>query len=141
MEINGNVFIVIVGGYYRCYYYYYVGTHYDDEISSSRINFGTDLVEILNISKPNEGWVKGPKLPFEGPLSASIRGMFTSPSGKGVILNVGQQFIELSGNSIEQLTWKILDHKLQISRFGHVAFPIPNDTGIMRTIEERKRQN
>ena len=98
-------------------------------------------MEILNISKPNEGWVKGPKLPLESPSEASNMRMFTSPTEKGVILNNGQQFIELSGNSIEQLTWKILDHKLQISRFGHVAFPIPDDTGILRTIEERKRQN
>ena len=56
MEINGNVFIVIAGGY--------GGYYCDDE----RINYHTNLVEILNISKPNERWVKGPKLPFEGPL-------------------------------------------------------------------------
>ena len=60
--------------------------------------------------------------------------MVTSPTTKGVILiggNINGQkssfLYELSGDSEDNLTWSLLDQKLDTARFHHVSFPIPND--------------
>ena len=60
--------------------------------------------------------------------------MVTSPTRRGVILfgandsedekMFSRHLIELSGDSMEQLKWSILDEKLQHARSGHVAFTI-----------------
>ena len=70
--------------------------------------------------------------------------MVNSPIGKGVVLIGGEtichlndddfkkQFsrtnalIELSGDSLDILEWKILDQKLKFKRSHHVAFSIPD---------------
>ena len=65
--------------------------------------------------------------------------MISSPTEKGIVIIgglttkgvtanriVSYNFVELSGNSIETLEWKILEHKLQYARFGHVSFSISN---------------
>ena len=69
--------------------------------------------------------------------------MVSSPNGKGVVLIGGETIchlnddfkkessrtnalIELSGDSIETLEWKILDQKLKYRRSYHVAFSIPD---------------
>ena len=61
--------------------------------------------------------------------------MISSPTEKGVVMIGGNSFshnplmphlLELSGNSIETLEWKILEKKLQHSRCYHVSFSISN---------------
>ena len=81
----------------------------------------------------------GPILPFKLFYSA----MVSSPISKGIVLIGGEtichlsddfkkQFsrtndlIELSGDSIETLEWKILDQKLKYRRSNHVAFSLPD---------------
>ena len=58
----------------------------------------------------------------------------TSPTTKGVILIGGYinrqdspLLYELSGDSEDNLTWSLLDQKLDTARSSHVSFPIPND--------------
>ena len=63
--------------------------------------------------------------------------MVTSPTGKGVVLIGGKtggsslryfnNMYELSGNSIEDLKWSVLDQKLKFERSAHVSFAIPNE--------------
>ena len=66
--------------------------------------------------------------------------MISSPTEKGIVMIggltpkgvpanqiVSNNFVELSGNSIETLEWKILQQKLQYPRYGHVSFSISND--------------
>ena len=61
--------------------------------------------------------------------------MVTSPTNKGVILIGGyinecsqrSPFLyELAGDSEDNLTWSLLDQKLNTGRSFHVSFPIPN---------------
>ena len=65
--------------------------------------------------------------------------MISSPTEKGIVIIgglttkgvtanriVSYNFVELSGNSIETLEWKILVQKLHYPRFGHVSFSISN---------------
>ena len=63
--------------------------------------------------------------------------MVTSTTGKGVVLIGGQYHIngnledqkllyELSGDSVDNLSWTLLDQKLSHARSGHVSFTIPN---------------
>ena len=63
--------------------------------------------------------------------------MITSPTNKGVILVGGVYtrngnketsncFNELSGDSEENLTWSVLDQKLDVGRFGHLSYSIPD---------------
>ena len=71
--------------------------------------------------------------------------MISSPTENGVVMIggvpvhdnsfVSNNFLELSGNSIETLEWKILEHKLQYARFGHVSFSISNDIASTLTTE------
>ena len=73
----------------------------------------------------------GPELPFI--LKGST--MVTSLTGKGVLLIGGYNsndedsnaLIELSGDSIQNLKWTILDEKLKRARFSHVSIPISNE--------------
>ena len=85
----------------------------------------------------------GPKLPFAKQAST----MITSPTEMGVVMIGGEghlvlapdvghsmyahiplpDLLELSGNSIETLEWKILEKKLQYQRSYHVSFSISND--------------
>ena len=62
--------------------------------------------------------------------------MITSPTGKGVLLigghggpEVGPSNViyELSGDSIEELNWSVLDQKLKYNRYSHLSFSIPNE--------------
>ena len=69
--------------------------------------------------------------------------MVSSPNGRGIILIGGysvqysyrkimtsresSMLLELSGNSIKDLKWSILDQKLQFPRCSHVAFTIPDE--------------
>ena len=86
----------------------------------------------------------GPKLPFA--LFGST--MISSPTEKGIVMIggattkgvtanriVSYNFVELSGNSIETLEWKILEQKLQYPRCGHVLFSISNEIASTLTTE------
>ena len=62
--------------------------------------------------------------------------MIPTPSGKGVILLGGYNdthrrtsnlLLELSGNSIESLTWNIVEPRMKFQRSYHVAFFIPDN--------------
>ena len=61
--------------------------------------------------------------------------MVTSLTGKGVLLTGGYNsnnedsnaLIELSGDSIQNLKWTILDEKLKRARYRHVSIPISNE--------------
>ena len=67
--------------------------------------------------------------------------MISSPTEKGVVIIGGQAWkldlkysleyssdlLELSGDSIETLEWKILEQKLQHARCCHISFSISND--------------
>ena len=61
--------------------------------------------------------------------------MITSPTGKGVVLIGGfdekakkysNALFELTGESIETLKWPFLEQKLQLARYKHFSFYIPN---------------
>ena len=69
--------------------------------------------------------------------------MISSPTGRGVVIIGGSTrctrccscfvpndysdtLIELSGDSIGSLTWRILEQKLQCGRFEHLSFQIPH---------------
>ena len=78
----------------------------------------------------------GPKLPFA--LFGST--MISSPTEKGIVMIggattkgvtanriVSYNFVELSGNSVETLEWKILEQKLHHPRYGHISFCISNE--------------
>ena len=76
----------------------------------------------------------GPKIPAIIKRCLNGIAMVTSPTRKGVILIGGKDtkgdetfsrhLIELSGDSMEELKWSILDEKLQHERLNHVAFNI-----------------
>ena len=63
--------------------------------------------------------------------------MVTSPTGKGVVLIGGfnvtdddkwrksHLLLELSGDSMENLQWKIMSQLLKFPRASHIAFIIP----------------
>ena len=62
--------------------------------------------------------------------------MISSPTEKGVVMIGGKKkgfkeyssdLLELSGDSLETLKWKILEQKLQHPRSYHVSFSISND--------------
>ena len=76
------------------------------------------------------------------PINPFQAKMVTSPTGKGVVLIGGTNrngnhfstighseiLLELSGHSIENLQWSILDQKLSQPRTHHVAITIPDET-------------
>ena len=76
------------------------------------------------------------------PINPFQAKMVTSPTGKGVVLIGGTNrngnhfctsghseiLLELSGHSIENLQWSILDPKLSQPRTHHVAITIPDET-------------
>ena len=73
----------------------------------------------------------GPKLPFA--LDGST--MISSLMEKSIVMIGGQKsfgkyssdLLELSGDSIETLEWKILEQKLQYPRSSHISWSISND--------------
>ena len=72
--------------------------------------------------------------------------MISSPTEKGVVMIGGigysSDLLELSGDSIETLEWKILEQKLQHPRYQHVSFSISNDIAATLTIYDIcRRQN
>ena len=102
MEINGSVYVVVVGGYHR------------------------KTVELLNVSHARgQNWFKGPSLP-ENVHGASL---LTSPTGKSVILiggcsgrfNVSNKLFELSGDSTSNLKWHVMDQTLVNPRSSHLS--------------------
>ena len=58
--------------------------------------------------------------------------MVTSPTNKGVILIRKSLLYELSGDSEDNLTWSLLDQKLNTGRSHHVSFPIPKDCMLLK---------
>ena len=94
------------------------------------------LITGFNHTKNN---FAGPKLPINFNSSFCASTMVTSPTGKGVVLIGGKtgrtyqslkyfnNMYELSGNSIEDLKWSVLDQKLKFERSAHVSFAIPNE--------------
>ena len=70
------------------------------------------------------------------PIKLTGSTMVPSPTQKGVVVIGGENkskmsdaLIELSGDSIETLTWTILEKRLKNGRSlssHHVSFPIPN---------------
>ena len=78
--------------------------------------------------------ISGPNLPSQLWDSAII----PSPNGKGVVLlggikNVGNglhvrsdELLELTGESIDSLTWIKLEQKLAYPRSQHIALPVPD---------------
>ena len=136
MVIGGKVMIVVAGG---------IG--YDGNRS------GLDSVELLD-PLSDEGWVEGPKLPFK----LDSASMVTSPCGKGVIVFGGAKekferhskplwcsaltgsecILEMRGNSIETLQWKVLDQKLRFPRWNHIAMKIPDEKNILEFLEQKK---
>ena len=69
--------------------------------------------------------------------------MISSPTENGVVIISGgkqelgcsSDLLELSGDSIETLKWKILEQKLQHARFHHISFSISNDTAAALTMK------
>ena len=61
--------------------------------------------------------------------------MISLPTEKGILMIGGyaknhkwvSNLLELSGDSVETLEWRILEQKLQHPRFGHISFSISND--------------
>ena len=136
MIIGGKVLIVVAGG--LC----------------AKGNYKElDSVELLD-PLSEQGWIEGPKMPFV------LRGasMVTSPCGKGVIVFGGflpskhrnplfrdqldglpsSRILEMRGDSIETLEWKVWDHKLRFSRHDHIAIPIPDKKNILEVLEQKK---
>ena len=68
--------------------------------------------------------------------------MISSPTEKGVLIIGGStsnfvftsDILELSGDSIDTLEWKILDQKLQHGRGLHVSFSVSNEIAAMITM-------
>ena len=120
MILNGRIFIIIAGG----------------QASQSVLLWGCNTtVEILDTSNPTHGWMEGPTLPTQ------LRDftMVTSPTRKGIVIIGGSSgyggyrqneyldaLYELSGDSIDTLKWTRLEQKLQIARYNHFSFYIPN---------------
>ena len=50
-------------------------------------------------------------------------GGYTGTTGLGQITNY---LYELSGDSEENLTWSLLEQKLDVGRYLHLSLPIPN---------------
>ena len=44
------------------------------------------------------------------------------------VMNYNHELFELTGDSIEQLSWSVLEQKLHYGRADHVSIPISNDT-------------
>ena len=115
-----EIFIIIAGG----------------QASQSVLLGGCNTtVEILDTSNPTHGWMEGPTLPTK------LRDftMVTSPTRKGIVIIGGSSgyggykqneyldaLYELSGDSIDTLKWTRLEQKLQIARYNHFSFYIPN---------------
>ena len=78
--------------------------------------------------------ITGPALPDDCEHIVFGSTLITSPTNKGVILIGGYinrkrspLLYELSGDSEDNLTWSLLDQKLNTERSHHVSFTIPNN--------------
>ena len=73
----------------------------------------------------------GPQVPFT--VKDSV--MITHPMGQGVILLGGHthnrrnsnMLLELSGHSLNTLSWRIMGYNMKFQRSCHLAFPIPDE--------------
>ena len=94
-------------------------------VSSAVVLTGDDLLV---------SYVPGPILPYSRIFGSTL---ITSPTNRGVILiggytgttGLGQitnYLYELSGDSEENLTWSMLEQKLDVERHLHLSLPIPN---------------
>ena len=95
--------------------------------------------------------ISGPNLPSQLWDSAII----PSPNGRGVVLiggikNVGNglhvrsdELLELTGESIDSLTWIKLEQKLIFPRSEHIALPVPDTLfkKLPRYAYEENKQN
>ena len=138
MRLNNKIFIVVFGG----------GDFgsakteiLDTSSTTNEWKFGKQKLPSLPIVKA-QLWgaienfqisnISGPNPPFDFNIYGSTT--VTSPTNKGVILIHGSikhlnkhLMYELSGDSEDNLTWSLLDQKLDTARSSHVSFPIPND--------------
>lgn len=90
----------------------------------------------------------GPELPkniFEFTMVSSPTGgvLVIGGSGRKCYYTQSQykpsgDIFELSGNSIDTLTWKVLDQKLTQPRWHHVAFPITQNAFFNLTKKVKK---
>ena len=117
MVLNGRNFLIIAGG----------STRLPEKCNT--------MVEILDTSNPTHGWIEGPNLPTK----LRYFSMVPSPTRKGIVIIGGSSgyggyrqneyldaLYELSGDSIDTLKWTRLEQKLQIARYNHFSFYIPN---------------
>ena len=92
-------------------------------VSSAVVLTGDDLLV---------SYVPGPILPYSRIFGSTL---ITSPTNRGVILiggytgNTGlgpitNYLYELSGDSEENLTWSMLEQKLDVGRYFHWSLPI-----------------
>ena len=65
--------------------------------------------------------------------------MISSPTENGVVMIIGSDLYELSGDSVKTLEWKILEQKLQNPRYGHLSFSISNDIAAILTSKSLSR--
>jgi len=113
MILKDKVYLVVAGGYDE---YRWMGA--------------LDSVEILDPTS-KKGWVFGPQLPIK--VRDTV--MIPTPSKKGVILIGGYNdshrrtsnlLFELTGNSLDSLSWNIMEVRMKFQRSYHVAFYIPD---------------
>ena len=146
MEINGKIFIVVVG--------------------DGLIGINVETVELLDTSSPNQKWTMGkiyiilidilklfvyvflyynllgPHLPFHGEIRDGSA-MFTSPTGKGVILicwnSLERKILELSGNSRETLQWSILDKRREYYAGEYLSFSLNEESyqNLIQTVSSK----
>ena len=87
----------------------------------------------------------GPHLPFHGEIRDGSA-MFTSPTGKGVILicyendSLERKILELSGNSRETLQWSILDKRRYSSAGEYLSFSLNEESyqNLIQTVSSIK---
>ena len=101
---------------------------------------GYELMKLQfeNICKSIWNIFLGPKLPF----ALSYSQMIASPTERGVVLIGGEyhvykkekvfeydsyDLLELSGDSIDTMEWKILKQQLQYPRPFHISYSISNE--------------
>merc|ERR1712087_335583 len=113
MKVNNKVFIIVIGNAY---------------------NWQCRTIEILDTTLPSNNWKFGPILPYSSIYGSTL---VTSPTNRGVIViggytgksgfgQVTNYLYELSGDSEENLTWSLLEQKLDVGRYLHLSLPIPN---------------
>ena len=102
------------------------------------INFWRPKDQAQSLKYKKTSILLGPKLPYK--LEEFT--MISSPTEKGVLIIGGStsnfvftsDILELSGDSIDTLEWKILDQKLQHARSLHISFSVSNEIAAMITM-------